>query len=187
MLWPNAKRDVIARSPKTGYRLRVYRSVDDAQLIELNRSDGESMTDAQWQDYLDRVLPNGLFVGEQVATGEIVATAGAMHNPNPGRYYLPFGGALGYLIVAREHRGQGLGGAVTAAVVGRLLAAGYRSIRVCVKEHRLPAIHTYMAVGFEPFLHAPDIAARWQGVCGALGIPYTPDVWPHQLSSVEGR
>src|SRR5215831_11122566 len=85
MLWPNAKRDVIARSPKTGYRLRVYRSVDDAQLIELNRSDGESMTDAQWQDYLDRVLPNGLFVGEQVATGEIVATAGAMHNPNPGR------------------------------------------------------------------------------------------------------
>jgi hypothetical protein len=74
--------------------------------------------------YRDMLLPNGLFVVERVGSEELVATAGAVHNPNPGRYYFPFGGELGYLIVARDHRKHGLGLAVCAAVIGRFLSAG---------------------------------------------------------------
>lgn len=187
MLWPVVKRDVVVASPQADYRVRVYRDGDDSQLIELNRSDGESMSVGQWRDYLDQVLPEGLFVGEQVATGEIVATAGAVHNAKAGRYYFPFGGELGYLIVAREHRRRGLGGAVSGAVVGRLLAAGYRNIWVCVQEHRVAAIRTYLAVGFEPFLYAAEVAQRWRDVCGELGVAYRPDVWPQRLPTGEGR
>ena len=67
------------------------------------------MTDAYWQDYLERVLPHGLFMLWHTTSNAAVATAGAIHNPRGSRYYFPFGGELAYLIVHPEHRGHGLG------------------------------------------------------------------------------
>jgi mycothiol synthase len=83
-------------------------------------------------------------------------------------------------VVMPEHRGRGLGSAVCAAVVRRFLSAGYDSIRVCVQEHRLPAIRTYLRLGFEPFLHSPEVEKRWQQVYGVMSIPFTPELWPTQ-------
>ena len=71
--------------------------------------------------------------------------------------------------------------AVCAAVLGRFLSAGYENIRVCVQEHRLPAMHLYLHLGFEPFLHSTEIEKRWQRICEVMGMPYEPDRWPSQL------
>jgi mycothiol synthase len=164
-----------------GYLLRTYRDADDLQLLALQASDGEPMSEQQWLQYRDSLLPKGLSLVEHVASASVVATAGAVHNPRPGRYYFQFGRELGYLMVMPEHRRRGLGGAVCAAVVGRFLSAGYESIRVCVQEHRLPAIRTYLHLRFEPFLHSPEVEKRWQRVYGVMSMPFTPELWPKQV------
>ena len=179
LLWPRHRKDIPEPHVPSGYALRVYRDSDDQQILDLLTSDGEPMSDTAWQDYRDMVLPDGLLLIEDLERARLVATAGAVHNPNPGRYRFPFGGELAYLIVRPEHRRLGLGTAVCAAVVRRLRAAGYESIRVCVQEHRLPAIRTYLGLGFEPFLHSNEVEQRWEQVYRALNQRFTPDAWPH--------
>ena len=177
MLWPCRLDVVPVLSVPATYKLRTYRDGDDRPLLELLESDDESMDQGAWQEYRDMLLPNGLFVIED-SEGYLVATAGAVHNPNPGRYYFPFGGELGYLIVAQAHRPRGLGRAVCLAVVRRLLSAGYNSIRLCVQEHREAAIRNYLSIRFEPFLHSRETEERWKRICEQLGIDFTPATWP---------
>ena len=181
LLWPRRKRHVPDARVPVGYTLRTYHERDEQGLLNLQGSDGEPMSETEWHLYRDMLLPNGLFLVEAVSSSELVATAGAVHNPNPGRYSFPFGGELGYLIVAREHRRRGPGGAVCAAVIGRFLAAGYENIRVCVQQHRLATVLLYLRLGLVPFLHSAEVATRWQQVCETIGFPYTPDQWPRQL------
>ena len=177
MLWPSRLDTVQVPGLPSNYKLRTYRDSDDRALFELLESDGEAMDHRAWQEYRDTLLPNGLFVIED-DVGSLVATAGAVHNPNPGRYYFPFGGELGYLIVTQAHRRRGLGRTVCLAVVQRLLSAGYNSIRLCVQEHREPAIRNYLSIGFEPFLHSPETVERWKRICEQLGIAFIPETWP---------
>lgn len=181
LLWPRHKREIADQAVPTGYALRVYRESDEHELLQLLSADGDSMSESAWRTYRDVLLPKGLFLVDDVQTRRLVATAGAVHNPNPGRYYFPFGGELGYLIVAPEHRRRGLGTLVCTAVVRRFIGADYDCIRVCVQEHRLPAIRTYLSLGFEPFIHSDAIEERWQRVYNALNMSFTPAVWPKEL------
>jgi mycothiol synthase len=187
LLWPRTRRDVQEPRIREGYLLREYRDTHNANLLELLRSDGEEMKEGHWHSYRDMLLPDGLFLIEHLADARLVATAGAVHNPNPGCYYFPFGGELGYLVVAPEHRGQGLGTVVCVAVVRRLISAGYNSIRVCVQEYRLPAIRSYLRLGFEPFLHSEEVELRWERICNLLNIRFTPEAWPKRLTSGCGK
>jgi len=165
-----------------GYNVRTYIETDDSDLIELLSIDGGIMTDEKWRDYKDKILPEGLFLIHHTDTNRLVATAGAVHNPNPGRYYFPFGGELGYLIVHPEHRKRGLGQIVSSLVVQRFLSAGYKSIRVGVQGFRLAAIKTYLKVGFVPFLHHKDLYLRWERICMEMNWPYEPEKWPKKIN-----
>jgi mycothiol synthase len=181
LLWPRFKRDLLKARIPVGYTLRTYRESDERGFLDLIGCEGESMTEKEWHHYRDMLLPNGLFVVEVTGSEDLVATAGAVHNPNPGRYYFPFGGELGYLIVALAHRRRGLGAMVCTSVIRRLLSAGYEDIRVCVQEHRLPALHLYLQLGFEPFLHSLEVEKRWRRVCELLTLPFKPELWPRHL------
>jgi mycothiol synthase len=182
MLWPGSR---LAQPPlvelPAAYIMRTYTADDDPALINLLSIGEAALTEKQWQDYKDRLLPNGLFLIVHRESQAVVATAGAGHNPNPGRYYFPFGGELGYLAVHPSHRGQGLGRIISARVVKRLLAAGYASIRVGVQGFRLPAIKTYLKVGFVPFLHHEDLCPRWERICNQLQWPFMSETWPKTL------
>jgi mycothiol synthase len=173
-----------------GYLLKSFSFGDDEKFRALIEIDGESLTNQQWQDYKDKVLPDGLFAIQHVESGSLVATAGAAHNPNPGRYHFPFGGELGYLIVHPDHRGKGLGQLISTHIVKRFLTAGYKSIRVGVKGWRHSAIKTYLKVGFVPFLHDEDLKRRWNRICEQIDWPYTPNDWPedlHEFASITSR
>jgi mycothiol synthase len=187
MLWPG---QLLATPPRTevpgGYAVRTYTDGDESAFQALLASEDWAMSDRQWQEYRDRLLPNGLFLIVHTGSNTLVASAGAVHNPNPGRYYFPFGGELGDLIVHPGHRGRGLGHTAAALVVRRLLAAGYESIRVGVQGFRLPAIKTYLKLGFVPFLHHDDLLGRWQRICEQLDWPYTPGEWPKTLGENAG-
>jgi mycothiol synthase len=169
MLWPER---LLSAPPSVdlpdGYALRVFRpGEDDARHRDLMHAVGFTDWDeVALQTWLNRVLPDGLFVVEHCATGELVATAMASHNPTPLH---PFGGELGWVAGSNRHTGRGLGRAVCAAVVRRFLSAGYRRIYLLTDDWRLPALSIYLRLGFEPFLYAPDMAERWQTVYEKVG------------------
>jgi mycothiol synthase len=176
MLWPVRLLDAPpAPMLPAGYVLRTYRPQDEGAYLDLMHGagfthfDGEAV--ARW---LDKLLPGGFFLIEHRATGQLAATAMANHNPRPGH---PFGGELGWVAGSPAHAGQRLGQAVCAAATARLLDAGYRRIYLLTDDWRLPAIKTYLRLGYVPYLCAPGMAARWQAVCAALEWPYTPEEW----------
>jgi mycothiol synthase len=182
MVWPRSAITVpLPTIVPDGYALGAYKDGDTQALSALFAQEGWNVDDAEWRDYMERVLPNGLFILSHTASNQVVGTAGAIHNPRGGRYYFPFGGALAYLVVHPEHRGRHLGTMLAALVVQRLRAAEYEQIWVGVQGFRLPAIKTYLKLGFVPFLHQAGLAERWQRICEQIGWLYTPDAWPSSL------
>lgn len=184
LLWPEPPYSTPPQfAIPAGYQLRPYRSGNEHALAPLFQNEGWSIDDRSWQEYLERVVPQGLFILWHTPSNAIIGTVGAIHNPRGGRYYFPFGGELAYLVVHPEHRGQGLGAVLSSQVILRLLSAGYHTIWVGVQGFRLPAIKTYLKLGFQPLLHQPDLAKRWQRICQSIGWPYTPEVWPTKVRS----
>jgi len=171
MIWPahllEAKLPV---SVASGYALRVARSGDEPAFFRLMALAGF----ADWnmevlKPWLMKILPDGWFVVIHEQSGELVATTMATHNPSDLH---PFGGELGWVAAHPSHTGKGLGLAVCAAVTARFLRAGYRNIYLKTDDFRLPAIKTYLKLGFVPFLEvAADHPGRWQTVCEKLNWP----------------
>ncbi len=167
MVWPESRLD----SPPQphvppGYELRQWVSTDEVGYLELMDKAGFAGWD---HDRIERtlrtVLAGGLFVIEHRASGRLVATAMATHNPIEGH---PFGGELGWVAADPEHKGHGLGAAVTAAATARLIAAGYRNVYLRTDDWRLPAIKTYLKLGYEPLLFREDMRGRWDAICEKL-------------------
>ena len=159
-----------------GYVLRTYRPGDDPEFFRLMDRAGFKGWDMQTlQPWLQKLLPDGFFFVVHRESGNLVATAMATHNPS-GLH--PFGGELGWLAGDSAHRGKGLGYVVCAAVTCRLLEAGYKRIYLNTDDWRLPALKTYLKLGWVPFLFQDDMPGRWKAVCETLGWPYTPEVWP---------
>ncbi len=145
-----------------GYLLRTYREGDGRRLIGLMRRAGfKTWNDETLKDLLRKALPAGIFFIVCRRTGELAATASATHNPTALH---PAGGELGWVACDPAHRGRGLGGMVSAAVARRLRAAGYTEIYLLTDDFRLPAIKTYLNLGWKPLRCAPDMAARWEAV-----------------------
>ncbi len=150
-----------------GYRLRCYRPSDEPGLEKLMHQAGfEGWAARQLRRCLAKVLPDGYFLIEQIATGRIVAAALAEHSPSeaePGR------GELGWVAGHAEHRGKGLGLTVCAAATARLINAGYRNIVLLTDDWRLPAIKIYLQLGYEPVYYKEDMPGRWRAVLAELG------------------
>jgi mycothiol synthase len=142
------------------------------------------MSDQAWDSFRDRIIPGGAFLVVAAGGGGPIATASASHNPRATRYYFPFGGEVGYVTVDPQHRGKGLGRAVVALAVARLIEAGYRHIFLGVQGWRLPAVKCYLRLGFVPLLHADGLLPRWRTICEQIGWPVWEAQWPRSLASV---
>jgi len=164
MVWPEDRLDKppVVRLARD-YVMRQYRPGDEAGYIRLMNQVqlGCPWNHAKIQEWMARVLPGGFFIVVHKPTGRIVATAMASHRPRPLH---PAGGDVGWIAAAPEHKGKGLGLAVTAAAIARLIAAGYQRIYLLTDDFRLPALKTYMNVGMAPFLYAADMQGRWKEI-----------------------
>jgi mycothiol synthase len=89
----------------------------------------------------------------------------------------PFTGDVGWVACPPEHRGHRLGLCLTAHATRRFLEAGYTAIQLHTEYYRIPAIKTYLHVGYVPSIARGEGSARWEGVCRKLGWPFTPEVW----------
>jgi mycothiol synthase len=184
MVWPILR---LPRAPAlvipNGYGVERCLSHDLSALRAVIDSD-EPVSDLAWDSFRDRIIPGGAFLVVEAGSGRPVATASASHNPRATRYYFPFGGEIGYVTVDARHRGKGLGRAVVALAVARLIEAGYCHIFVGVQGWRLPAVKCYLRLGFMPLLHTDELLPRWRRICEQIEWPVREAEWPRSLASV---
>jgi mycothiol synthase len=184
MVWPIDRLPLAPEGPvPAAYALRTCGEPDLGAVRALIDADGP-IPEPAWDGFRDRIVPGGAFLIIHKGSGRPVATASAVHNPRATRYYFPFGGEVGYVTVDPTHRGQGLGRAVVARVVARLIEAGYRHIFVGVQGWRLPAVRCYLRLGFVPLLHTDELLPRWRRVCDQLGWAVREAEWPRSLAAV---
>ncbi len=177
MLWPETRLDKPPPiRPAAGYRLRQYRTDDKQAYLGLMRDAGfDTFSEAMLADAMTRTLPDGFFVLEHLTDNALAATTMATHN---AKHLHPYGGELGWVAAAPDHRGHGLGATACAATVDRFIRAGYRRIYLMTDDHRLSAIRIYLKLGFVPFLYETDMEDRWQSICHLLPWPFKPERWP---------
>ncbi|CAN5680460.1 hypothetical protein BH10CHL1_BH10CHL1_33950 [soil metagenome] len=177
MVWPE---QLLNTPPEIrlheGYTLRTYQPGDEPGFYHVMDLAGFTGWDMEkLAPTLATILPDGWFLIVDQTSGEIVATTMATHHPSE---FHPFGGEMGWVAGHPAHAGKGLGKAVCAAVTRRFLSAGYKNIYLRTDDWRLPAIKTYLTLGYQPFLFAPDMMERWAAICGHLAWKFTPELWP---------
>lgn len=161
---------VRAPSLPEGYRLRTFRDSDRDGWIRLMRLAGfDGWSQESLKGALSIALPEGIYFVEHAATRELVATAMAGHRSSELH---PFGGELGWVAVSPPHRGRRLSSVACVEVTRRLVSAGYREIYLSTDDWRLPAIKTYLNLGYVPLLCASDMEERWRLVARNLGLDY---------------
>lgn len=172
MIWPDgAPEPAVAIPPE--YRLRQWRPDDhDAYQALLAAAEMGVCPVSYWEA---RWLPDGFFVVEHELTGELAAACFASHQP-AARH--PSGGNFGWLATSPRHAGKGLGRVVSAAVTARLIRGGYRRIYLETHDHRLPALHIYLSMGWLPLLYLPEMEGRWKAVYDQLGRSFEPSNCP---------
>ncbi|NIA20564.1 MAG: GNAT family N-acetyltransferase [Anaerolineaceae bacterium] len=163
MVWPKR---LLGAPPEVkipeGYILRQYEPADaEAHEILMHKAGFTTWNRKQLAAAMRNVLPGGFFLVEHRATGCLVATAMAWHNPSDLH---PFGGELSWVAGDPQHKGRRLGLAVCAAATRRLLECGYREVYLETDDFRLPAIKTYLLLGYEPLMFRDGMAERWAKV-----------------------
>jgi mycothiol synthase len=92
--------------------------------------------------------------------GEVVATASARLLPDayPNSGYVHYVGAL------YGHKGKRLGYEVTLATLQKFVELGCKDAVLETDDHRLPAIKTYLNLGFVPENRHESHPQRWEAV-----------------------
>ena len=157
------------------YYTRTYREEDNSDYKRMLEEEGWKLSNKDLNEFFSRILPDGLYFLVDQKTEDIVASAVALHNPQSSDYTFPFGGDIGFVFTNPNHRNKGLGLYVTALATKRLISSGYKSIRIVTNDHRLPALKTYLKLGFKPFLYSSDMEDRWKDVYKNLEIKFNTE------------
>jgi mycothiol synthase len=176
MIWPkDLLGQKIDRVPPKGYQLRHYQDGDENRFFKIMALSGwEGWNQNTLDPWLAKIIPNSWFMLIHKKSKNIVCTAMGLHNYK-GIY--PFWGELGWLASDPDHSGKGLGLVVSAAVTGRLMEAGYRNIQLFTEDFRLPAIKTYLKLGYVPSIIENSQMERWKRIFNSLDWPLQPGYW----------
>jgi mycothiol synthase len=99
--------------------------------------------------------------------GTPIATASAWHV----RRVMAGAGVLHYVGVVKKHQGRRLGHWVSLAALRRMRAERRQRATLQTDDFRIPAIQTYLRLGFEPLIVHENQRQRWRRVFRAMGRP----------------
>lgn len=159
-----------------GYTVRTSRAGDGVHWARIIRESfaNDSFTEAQFEQGMmghpayrpDRIFfvcaPDGLPCG----------TASAYRSDAAG----PDMGTLHYVGVCPGHAGMRIGAVVSLMVLRKFRSEGLAGAVLLTDDFRLPAIKTYLNLGFAPMIVDANQPARWASVFAKLGIPAVPAV-----------
>jgi len=176
MIWPQR---LLSKPPEIlvpdGYYLRTYSPGDEPGWYKLMDLAGWPGWDAKMlEPWKARILPYSWLMILSRENRVIVSSAMGLHEHTDLH---AFGGQLGWVARDPAHSGLKLGMAVCAAVTARLIGMGYEDIHLGTEDFRLPALITYLRLGYVPFIYSPGMSARWERICVKLGWPITHDDW----------
>lgn len=176
MIWPkNLLGQKVDYKCPPGYKIRLYKTGDEDRFFEIMSISGwEGWDQKTLNPWIAKAIPDSWFMAIEQSSDQIVCSAMALHNYK-GTY--PFWGELGWLASDPKHSGMGLGIAVSSAVTERLLDAGYRNIQLFTEDSRLPAIKSYLRLGYVPSVYEDGMIERWKEICNRLDWPYKPGNW----------
>jgi mycothiol synthase len=148
------------------YSMRTFRAGDEERfgaLMVRGGFEGWNAERVRTGILPNPLSPSGVFF---VSRGDdLVATACSMHRqPTEGEYAGQVWGELGWVAADPDHRGKGLGQAVCTSVLHHFAALAYRSVFLLTDDWRLPALKTYLKLGFRPVLKNDEIRLRWRKV-----------------------
>lgn len=83
-------------------------------------------------------------------------------------------GVLHMVAVREEFRGKGLSEPLCAAVVHRLHEQKRPLCKLTTDDFRIPAIKTYLKLGWLPVIEEPEQRARWEKILYQLGKTHLP-------------
>jgi mycothiol synthase len=174
MLWPSGMQPT-RFSPDSGYLLRQWHAGEENAHAQLMHAAGfNTWTAAQLKGvWLAKILKDGFFIIEHSSTRTLAATAMATHAPRPSH---PGGAELGWVAGDPCHAGKNLGMVVCSAATWCMWNAGYTRMYLLTDDARLPAIRTYLKLGWQPRICNSEHRDRWQAVCASLSLPYSPIV-----------
>ena len=151
-----------------GYEIRTYRPGDEEGWGQImNTGIGSEWT----ADKVKRELtekpqfdPAGLFFATK--DGEVAGSACAWRGSETERE----SGSVHMVCVLPEHRGRGLGYWLSLAVLHYFRDHGFHKAWLSTDDFRLPAIMTYLKLGFEAMMAEEDHPGRWVEVSRKLGV-----------------
>jgi len=150
-----------------GHALRHFQDGDD---VHWERVVAAAFDSEDRPDRFDtRMRRHPAFRPERVLfithNGLPVATASAWEDEINGRRVA----TVHMLGVLPSFRGKRLGYWLNLAVLHRHAEEGRHDVYLVTDDDRLPAIKTYLRLGFEPLIVHPNQPARWASVFKALG------------------
>ena len=175
VIWAAGVRRMPGASVPKGYVLREYREGDVSTLAEALQAVGfrdcgvdrllETLEDADRRAGSALVEHRGAIVAVTFAS----RTSSDYTNPvtgNPGEPRRE--GVLDYVATHPDHQGRGLGRATCTAVSRYLVEQGCETVQLLTDDWRLPAIHLYLSMGFEPVMSRGDMPERWAAIMSDL-------------------
>ncbi len=150
-----------------GYQLRSFEKGDEqgwADLLNANAELGE------WSlERIAGILAVGLNRQFFVASGSQLTACAGVHDAllDEVEYW-----EIGWVASHPGHRGLGLGAKVTAAALTHALTLSARPVILRTDDFRLPAIKSYLRLGFTPLLDHSSYPERWRLIAARLGPGY---------------
>ena len=153
--------------PPEGFR---FRTIADAELPAYNELRVAAGFTA-WKEsdlalFRERVLNDAVYLIEESATGRFAASAAASSSLMP--VHLRHG-SLDWVMTHPDFRGKHLGRIVSVRAMQRLYRHGYRTYYLLTDDVRVPAIKTYLGLGWKPWLFREDMEPRWRKIAENLG------------------
>ena len=151
-----------------GYLLRGATSADEPAVAALLAT---AFDDAAWtvervQKALTRAADVARVLVLAADDGNLVATASVQLPPGETRT-----GLVHWVGADPVRKGKRFGYWVSLAVLHELKARGCSAAALFTDDFRLPAIKTYLNLGFLPLVTHESHPERWRKVAGGLGIP----------------
>ena len=156
-----------------GYAMTTLREAGvDAWIDALNATgqlgDWDAGRAADWLSGERRAIPEGAFI--VTFDGRPAATCCTIPPTSTERR-----AELGWLSVSPEHQGRGLGYQVCLSVLHFARRMGYTEIYLNTDDWRLPAVKTYLGLGFRPEMTHESHPRRWNAVYQKLGVDGAPE------------
>lgn len=158
-----------------GYRLRHFQAGDEAGWeAVMAASFGQKEPAWSFPDVMGR---DAACSPERVlfltCEGQIVATASAWYRPEWGMDT----GYVHYVGADPKHSGRKLGYMISLAVLHRFVFEGRRRAVLQTDDFRVPAIKTYLRLGFEPWPVEEDQRQRWRVIFQSNSLQPLCPVW----------